>query len=340
MDLIVLANGPFAVPSLKALFTSEHRVVAVVCRPPQGRKAKPGPVQQEAQSLGLDVWLPPTANDDVVESKIADSAAQLLVVCDYGEILRPSLLASTPLGAINLHGSLLPKYRGAAPVQWAILRGEKETGNTIFQLTPGLDAGPILAQQQCPIDDDDTAETLEKRLAEMGAELLLQVVDQIEKQTIQPLPQQDSSATKARRLRKQDGEIDWTRSATRIERQIRAMQPWPKAFTFWERLGRDPLRMIVRKARVLEGEAPPILRAGDTGDVVVVGKQTGQAGESGHQPPPGMVLEAGPRLLVAAGDGILEIVTLQPAGKRAMQIDEFLRGYPIRPGHRLFSPEA
>ena len=162
----------------------------------------------------------------------------LLVVCDYGEILRPETLATARLGGINLHGSLLPKYRGAAPVQWAILRGETETGNSIIQMTPGLDAGPCLAQQRTPIDPDEDAEQLETRLAAMGAELVLRVIDELESGTAKPIAQDAGLASKAPRLKKEQGAIDWSRPAQEIKNQVRGLRPWPRAFTFWHRAAR------------------------------------------------------------------------------------------------------
>lgn len=327
---------------LRALVNSAHEVVAVVVRPPKaprGRKVRPGPSQQEAESLGCDVWAPNTVNSDQVHRRIRDAGVELLVVCDYGEILKASTLAVAPRGAINLHGSLLPKYRGAAPVQWAILRGETETGNTVIQLTPGMDAGPILAQERLAIRPGETAGELEARLADAGGDLVLRVVDGIERGEIEPLEQDERLATRAPRLRKADGAIDWTQPAEQIERHVRAMQPWPKAFSDWERPSQEPLRLIFTRVSITRGEAPPIVRAGDAGDIVVVGKHTGQAGEHpGDRPPPGLVVEAGPRLVIEAGQDAIRVDEIQPAGRRPMTADEFLRGYPMQPGQRLVPP--
>jgi methionyl-tRNA formyltransferase len=144
MRLVMLGTGPFAVPTLRRLHASPHQVVRVVTRPPRGRRAEPPPMQQAAEGLGLPVWQPDTVNSDESRTRLSADAPELLVVCDYGEILKPETLAVACLGGINLHGSLLPKYRGAAPVQWAVLNGDAETGNTVIQMTPGLDAGPCL----------------------------------------------------------------------------------------------------------------------------------------------------------------------------------------------------
>src|SRR3954453_9745123 len=203
MRLVVLGTGPFAVPTLQALAKSRHDVALVITRPPIGRTAHASPMQQAANSLGVPVWSPETVNSVDAKTRMASLQPDLLVVCDYGEILRSETLATARLGGINLHGSLLPKYRGAAPVQWAILRGETETGNSVIHMTPGLDAGPLLGQQRTSIEPDEDAEQLEKRLAEMGPSLVLDVIDQLESSTAIPIEQDRSLASKAPRLKKE-----------------------------------------------------------------------------------------------------------------------------------------
>jgi len=295
------------VPTLRALAASRHEMVCAVSRPPRGRRAEAAPVQVASEQLGIEGWLPETVNCDEARAKLAALAADLLVVCDYGEILKRETLAVTRLGGINLHGSLLPKYRGAAPVQWAILNGEAETGNTVIQMTPGLDAGPALGVERIVIDADETAGELESRMADQGASLVLKVVDQLEQGTATPLPQDKSQATKAPRLVKENGLIDWSRSALEIKNQVRALQPWPRAFTHWQRGAEEPLRLIVH--RVSLGEAA--------------------AAE------PGTVISVESQLEVATGNGLLRLEEIQPAGKRVLAADEFLRGYPLRAGDRL-----
>lgn len=311
MRLVMLGNGPFAVPTLKALAASEHDVVLVVARPPRGRKAAPSPVQQAGLELGLETWTPESVNLPDTRSRIESLDADLLVVCDYGEILRPETLATTRLGGINLHGSLLPKYRGAAPVQWAILRGETETGNSVIQMTPGLDAGPCLAQQRVPIDPDEDAAELEARLAAMGAEAVLQVIDQLANGTAQPIEQDSGQASKAPRLTKEHGAIDWSRSALEIKNLVRAVQPWPRAYTYWHRSAGHPLRLNIDRTQ--------LATASETASV-------------------GAVLAASEQLIVATGDGTLEIQELQPAGKRSMSATEFLRGNRVAVGDRFGPP--
>src|SRR4051812_31257205 len=189
MRLIMLGTGPFAVPTLQKLVASRHEVALLITRPPTGRNVMGSPLQQAGEALGLEVWAPATVNVAESQSRFSLLGPDLLVVCDYGEILRPETLASARLGGINLHGSLLPKFRGAAPVQWAILSGETETGNSVIQMTPGLDAGPLLAQQRVPIDPDEDAGQLEARLAALGAEAVLRVVDALEAGTAKSITQ-------------------------------------------------------------------------------------------------------------------------------------------------------
>jgi len=296
------------VPTLQSLHASEHEVVCTISRPPRGRKPLPAPVAVAAEALGIEVWLPETVNSDEARNKLAAFNADLMVVCDYGEILKPPTLSVSRLGGINLHGSLLPKYRGAAPVQWAILNGDHETGNTVIQMTPGLDAGPCLAVQRIAIDPDETAGELEPRMADFGAKLTLQVVDQLAAGTASPLDQDKTQATKAPRLTKQQGEIDWSRSAVQIKNQVRALQPWPKAFTHWQRAESDPLRLIIHRVAIEEDKKATV-----PGEVVCV--------DSGLQ--------------VATGQGVLRLETIQSAGKRAMTAEEFLRGHTVQAGDRL-----
>jgi methionyl-tRNA formyltransferase len=308
MRLIILGTGGFAVPTLRALAASAHEVALDVVRPPRGRRDEPpAPMHAAATELRLPLWTPESVNLPESQQRLRELAADLLVVCDYGEILHSETLATTRLGGINLHGSLLPKHRGAAPVQWAILRGEQETGNTVIQMTPGLDAGPMLGQQRVAIDPDETAGQLEARLAELGAKLVIEVVDQLAAGTTKPLPQEKSAATKAPRLKKDDGRIDWLQHAAQIKNQVRAMQPWPRTFTFWPRGGSEPLRLNIDRVTIVEHSGGP----------------------------PGTVLEVGERLVVATGDGAIEILDLQPAGKRRMSASEFLRGHPLQTGDRL-----
>jgi methionyl-tRNA formyltransferase len=319
MRVIMLGTGPFAVPTLRALAASRHDVQLVVTRPPQGRNATASPLQRVGEELQLQVWAPPTVNSVEAQSQLTAFNADLLVVCDYGEILRPATLATARLGGINLHGSLLPKYRGAAPVQWAILRGETETGNSVIHMTAGLDAGPILLQQRTPIDPDENAAELEERLAAMGAGGVLEVIDGLESGVAKPITQDSTQASKAPRLKKEQGSIDWSRPAWEIKNQVRALCSWPRAFTFWHPADGSPMRLSIDRVAVVESPAT--------------------ADDSCARPQwPGSVLQTSPRLLVATTGAAVEIQKLQPAGKRSMAAADFIRGNRVKIGE-LFGQE-
>jgi methionyl-tRNA formyltransferase len=313
----MLGTGPFAVPTLRRLHASPHEMVRVVTRPPRGRRAEAPPMQLAAEELGVPIWQPDTINSEDACRTLRGLAPDLLVVCDYGEILKPPVLSVSPLGGVNLHGSLLPKYRGAAPVQWAVLNGDAETGNTVIRMTPGLDAGPCLGVDRVSINPDETAGELEARLAERGGELVLSVIEALAAGTAQPVKQDRTQASKAPRLEKEHGLIDWSRPALAIKNQVRALDPWPRAYTSWQRPSepegpspRESLRLIVHRTQVADAAAAPTAA-------------------------PGEIIEAGPRLIIATGAGALEITAIQPAGKRVMAADEFLRGYPLAAGQHL-----
>ncbi|MGL4513920.1 MAG: methionyl-tRNA formyltransferase [Lacipirellulaceae bacterium] len=307
MKLVALGTGPFAVPSLGRLVADGHDVACVVTRPPRGRASDPpAPMAAAAARLGLSLWQPLTVNDEVGAARLASFEADLLVVCDYGEILKPAALAATRLGGVNLHGSLLPKYRGAAPVQWAVLNGDTQTGVTVIEMTPGLDAGPSLGQSATPIDPDETAGELEVRLSAIGAELVSRVVRELEAGTAVGTPQETSLMTKAPRLAKEHGLVDWSRPAARVKDQVRGTNPWPRAFTAAPVEKGPPLRLVIDRVRVVEGAGAP-----------------------------GEVLDAGKRLVVACGEGAVELLEVQPAGKRRMAAEEFLRGTRLASGARL-----
>ncbi|BBO36109.1 methionyl-tRNA formyltransferase [Lacipirellula parvula] len=326
MRLVMLGTGPFAVPTLRRLAASPHEVLRVITRPPRGRRPEAPPMQVAAEELNLPLWQPDTVNSEDSRLRLSADAPELLVVCDYGEILKPETLALTPHGGINLHGSLLPKYRGAAPVQWAVLNGDAETGNTVIQMTAGLDAGPCLGIDVLPIDPDESAGALEARLAARGGDLVLTVIDALAAGTATPIKQDRQQASKAPRLEKEHGAIDWSRDAQAIKNQVRALDPWPRAYTSWQRISepggssprssspgsspQEPLRLILHRTSVIAPSPNPAAA-------------------------PGTVLEAGPRLLVATGAGALEILALQPAGKRVMEAAEFLRGYQLPIGALL-----
>ncbi len=312
MRVIMMGTGPFAVPTFLKLYDSRHEVLALVTRPPREihgkRQADVNPMCEVAAERGTRTHEPESINEPAARCLLASYRPDLFVVCDYGQILSPETLEIARFGGINLHASLLPKYRGAAPINWAIYHGETETGVTVIHMTPRIDAGPAIAQAAMPIGPEDTAAELEPRLAAMGAPLVLRCIDQVETGTAQAIEQDPAQATRASRLKKEQGLVDWSRSAAAIKNQVRALNPWPKTYTFWHRPAGEPLRLILEKVRV--------------------GPSAG-----GAPPSPGTVLSAhGDQLHIATGDGVLAIDAIQPAGKRVLSTGEFLRGYGVRPG--------
>ena len=315
----MMATGPFAEPTFRRLVDSEHEVLALVTRPlpaHRGRRSTPPqPLRELAAERQLEVLDPVDINAPEACRELARRRADLHVVCDYGQILSPEALGTARLGGINLHGSLLPRYRGAAPVNWALWNGDAETGVTVIHMTPRLDAGPCLVRQATPIGEEEDAEELEARLAALGVEAVCSAIEMLSHWDGRaPLGeiQDPRQATRAPRLRKQHGRIDWTRSAHQIRNQVRALKPWPGTFTLLPRPGREPLRLIVDRVAVAEG--------------------------SSDAPPGSIVRATGEALHVATGCGILAIERLQPAGKRLMQVDEFLCGHPLEPGAQFDKP--
>jgi len=317
MRLVMMGTGPFAVPTFRRLFDTHHTVVALVTGPIKRRGKRViavSPMRDVAHDHGTEIFDPQSINTPEAMARLAEFKADLHIVCDYGQILSADCLATARLGGINLHASLLPKYRGAAPINWAIYDGEEETGVSVIHMTPRIDAGPVIAQGRTPIQPDEDAEQLEARLAEIGSWLVSRSIDLLEEGNAEALPQDPALASKAPRLKKTDGQIDWNRPAEAIRNHIRALIPWPKTYTFWNRTTAADLRMIVGPVEVVDGPTPDAA--------------------------PGTVVEAdGDRLIVATGRGCVRLGSLQPAGKRQMEIGEFLLGYRIRPGDRL-GPET
>ncbi|MFN0021279.1 MAG: methionyl-tRNA formyltransferase [Pirellulaceae bacterium] len=322
MRILPLGTGPFAVPTFRWLLDSSHVVPALVTRPTQaakGReKASLNPMQDLAIERGLEVYAPDSINTEEARQKLAAWQPDLLVVCDYGQILSRELLAVAPLGGINLHGSLLPKYRGAAPVHWAVYNGDAETGVTVIHMTPRLDGGPCLAVRRTPIGSDETMAELEQRLSLLGVEAVQEAIEKLSHwDRVSPIGeiQDQSQATKAPRLKKTDGAVDWSRSAEQICNQVRAFKPWPATYTNWLRASGEPLRLILDHVSVISDQGSP-----NPGEVQFCD---------------------GKHLVIATGRDALSIHALQPAGKRVMEIAEFLRGYPVRVGDRFGNqPEA
>ncbi|HWP35488.1 MAG TPA: methionyl-tRNA formyltransferase [Thermodesulfobacteriota bacterium] len=307
-----MGTAAFAVPSLRALVAAGHTVPLVVTQPDRpagrGQVPTPPPVKVAAAALGLPVWQPESLRDPAAAERLARLAPDAIAVAAYGKILPPAILDIPRLGCVNVHASLLPKYRGAAPVQWALYHGEPETGVTIMRMDPGLDTGPILLARRVPVGPDEDAEALTARLAEMGAAALVEALARLEAGDLVPVPQDDAAATYAPPLRKEQGRIDWRRPARMLHNQVRAFRPWPGSLTLFE--GR-PVKVL--RTRVLEGPAGPT-RPGEPGEVVGVGPEG---------------------IAVATGEGVLLLAEVQPAGGRAMGGAEFARGARITPGMRF-----
>ena len=254
MRLVMMGTGLFAEPTFEALLAGPHPVVGLVTQPDRAVGSERGSTRQTgrgmktiAQEHGVPVFQPESINTPEGVAALRALRPDLLVVAAYGQILSRDVLAVPPHGGINVHASLLPKYRGAAPIAWAIYHGETQTGVTIIKMSVSLDAGDMLAQEAIDIGPDETAGEVEARLAPLGARLALQVIEQIENGTVQGRKQDTSQVTKAPKLKKENGLIDWSRTAEQVCNQIRAMQPWPTAYTFLHRPGTAPLRVIVTK---------------------------------------------------------------------------------------------
>ena len=331
MRLVMMGTGLFAEPTLEALLSGSHRVVGLVTQPDRSVGAERGSTRQTGRGMknialekGVPVLQPESINAPEGVAALKEWQPDLLVVAAYGQILSRDVLAVPPHGGINVHASLLPKYRGAAPIAWAIYHGETQTGVTIIKMSVSLDAGDMLAQEAIDIGRNETAGEVESRLAPLGARLAMQAIEQIKNGTVQGRKQDQSQVTKAPKLKKENGLIDWSRTAEQVCNQIRAMQPWPTAYTFFHREGKSPTRLIVTRAAVPSDFLFCLI------DQWV--KQN-----------PGMALmfPEPMRLSVACGDDfrLVEILELQPAGKKRMTAADFLRGHSIKPDDR-FGPET
>jgi methionyl-tRNA formyltransferase len=297
----------FAVPTLDALLRAPHPVVGVITQPdrPRGRghKTTDSPVKIRAAAAGVPVLQPATMKDDAFVQELRSLRADLGVVAAYGKLLTDAVLSTPRLGLINVHASLLPRHRGAAPVHRAIIAGDSETGVTIMRVVKALDAGPMLAAAKRPIQPDETSDVVERDLARLGAPLLVATVDDLASGRARETPQDDAKATYAPRLKKEDGLVDWTVPAVRIHNLIRGLHPWPHAFTF------------------LNGSRLILLRSAPSTNT--------------HTEQPGTILEAGgDRLVVAAGEGAVHLQQIQVEGKRAMTPREFLAGHRVARGDR------
>jgi methionyl-tRNA formyltransferase len=309
LRIVFMGSGAFAIPSLLALEGAGHRIEAVVTQPDRpkgrGRAPSPPPVKPIALERGMRVLQPERIRSPEGQTLIRDLAPDIQVVVAYGQILPTAVIDLAPLGTVNVHGSLLPRWRGAAPVQWAIAEGDLETGVTTMLIDAGLDTGPILLSRRTAILPDETAGDLERRLAEIGGPLVVETLQAIEEKRITPLPQDHTLATRARPLDKSDGRIDWTQSAATIARRIRAFDPWPMAHT------------------TLNGQTIRVLRAREV--------------PPGSNVAPGTVVAIdaeGLTVACAAGSRLL-LRTVHPESRKPMPAAAFAAGSRVMAGSRL-----
>ncbi len=311
MRIVMMGTGVFSEPTFESLLINKKEVVALFTQPDKAmgeEKASTRQVGKGMKNIALQhqipVFQPFKINSGEGLAILRDLRPDLFVVAAYGQILSPEVLGIPTRGGINVHASLLPKYRGAAPVQWTIANCEKETGVSIIQMSPTLDGGNILATVVTPVSPEETAGDLEARLSILGATIALEVIKKMEHGPVTGVPQDISLATKAPKLRKDHGNINWELNALQISAHIRAMQPWPTAFTLWKRNEQPSVRIMISKAI--------------------------PAPDSTTSLAPGTILEPSKDLnmmQVAAGNGtILNVLEVQPAGKRKMAAAEFLRG--------------
>jgi methionyl-tRNA formyltransferase len=308
LNLVFMGTPDFAAMILAALVDAGHHIRAVYTQPPRpagrGHRLHPSPAQELAERHGLAVYCPVSLRDPSAQAEFAAIPADAAVVVAYGLLLPPPVLAEPRLGCLNVHASLLPRWRGAAPIQRAILAGDAETGITIMQMDEGLDTGPILLQQTIPIGFGDTAGRLGERLAVLGARLIVGALDNLARGVVEPRPQPSEGATYAAKLRRDEARLDWRHSAPELERQVRAFDPWPG--THFEGRG--------ERLRVLAAEADP--------------KSAPAA--------PGTVLDES--LSIACGAGVFRPLLMQRAGRAPLDTQAFLRGFALPPGTVLPCP--
>ena len=304
-NIVFMGTPAFAVPSLAALHRSRHTVIQVITQPDRpkgrGRKIVPPPVKVAARGFGLPVMQPGKVKTDSFIESLSQLCPDVLAVAAYGHILPKTVLSIPTVGCINVHASVLPKYRGAAPIQWAIINGERETGITTMMMDVGMDTGDILLSATETIRPDDTAATLHDRLAVIGADVLIDTLNRLADGTLTATPQEHSQATVAPMLKKEDGRIDWNLSADAIANRIRGMTPWPGAFAF---LGDKRLKIF--------SAVPVTSDSADTPGTVVAGFAD--------------------ELRIATGDGALSVLEVQGASGKRLKVKEFLLGHPIEPG--------
>jgi len=314
MRIVFAGSGTFGLPVLRALAEGGQDVALVVTQPDRpagrGQAVRIGPIVWFARERNIPVLQPEDINAAAASRRIRQTQPDLLLVIAFGQKIGPNLLALPRRCAINLHASLLPKYRGAAPINWAIINGEPETGLTVMAMTDQIDAGDILGQRAAPIEPDETAGDLAERLSKLGARVVTEVIREIPLEEVERRRQNENQATYAPRLKKTDGLLDWGRPAQEVHNRIRGVTPWPGAYTHLAGGSKPPLRVIVARSRLIDA--------------------------SGEGKPPGAVLAVGPEGIdVAAAKGAVRLLEVTPAGKRTMSAADFARGHRIRPGTRF-----
>ncbi|OMH39836.1 methionyl-tRNA formyltransferase [Desulfurobacterium indicum] len=308
LNIVFMGTPDFAVPSLEKLIENEAFNVSLVVTQPdkpagRGRKLKSPPVKLVAEKYGIPVLQPERVKEnEKLFEKLKEIAPDFIVVAAYGKILPKELLEIPKIAPVNVHASLLPKYRGASPIQSALLNGEDKTGVTIMRITEKLDSGDIYIQEETPISIDDTAQTLHDRLAVMGGSLLVRALPLIASGKLKPVPQNDSEATYCAQIKKEDGKIDWRDTAENIFNKVRAFTPWPSAFTHF-----NGKLLKITKTLPVEGQDKP-------GIVVDIDREG---------------------FYVGTGEGLLKILMVKPEGKREMSAGDFVRGYRLKTGDNL-----
>lgn len=312
MKIIYMGTPDFAVAPLEAILKAGHEVTAVVTQPDRqkgrGREVQYSPVKECALSYGIPVLQPLKIKEKDAVEELRKYPADIFVVAAFGQLLSEEILNMPRLGCINIHASLLPAYRGAAPIQWCVINGEEKTGVTIMQMAKGMDTGDILLQKEVVLDEKETGGSLFDRLMETGAELIVEVLPKIEAGELTPVVQKEELATYAGKITKDMGNIDFAKSAVTIERLIRGLNPWPSAFTHY-------------KGKILKiWEADVVSECANA-----------------ENPVPGTVIAMDKEsFTLATGEGALRIRSLQPEGKKRMSCAEFMRGYEIKVGEALY----
>lgn len=316
MKIVFMGTPDFAVGALEAIIEAGHQVTAVVTQPdkPKGRgkEMQITPVKACALTHGIPVFQPVKVRVSEEVERLRSYAADIFVVAAFGQILSEEILNMPKFGCVNIHASLLPKYRGAGPIQWAIIDGEKETGVTIMQMDKGIDTGDMLLKTVVPIDERETGDSLHDKLAAAGAKLIVEALSKIERGEVKPQKQNDADVCYAKMLKKSMGEIDWNKSADVLDRLIRGLISWPGAFTAF----RGRTLKIWKEEAVCKGPEIQEVKAvnEEPGTVVKVEKDS---------------------FYVRTGEGFLKVLEVQPEGKKRMAVRDFLLGYPVKTGEKL-----